>query len=259
MLAVSHHDENDIFFHPLGATGEARESVKIVEAVHAHGNEYLVADPSDSLFGVAGNDVGTTVALEREIDSHPETDPVAAFPAILAEETGITRLGDGYAVISGRPSACDLTAIDDGVNPMGTAQTVPGTCRHPTIANPVGSEHVVAAWNCDCHQVWVTGGPLSADLPAPRAIYGDDVNSASNPRLAPTSAGVWYGFEVVGGRLGRALVDLDGAAVESVATEIVVDGGAGDYDLISRGDQAYLFWTEPAATTTLWTMRLCAP
>lgn len=258
VLAIDNVAADAIYFYPLAETGYSRGATKVADLVHGHGNDFLVADPSERVFGVAAVNTTGTVTLEREIDSHPWTDPVATFATIVAENTGITRLGDGYAVISGRASNCNVTAVDDLLAPIGTAQTMDMTCHNATIAN-AGGDKIVAAWNCDNDRVWLTGGPLTAALPAYRELYGDATHIASNPRLAPTTAGVWYGFQVDGGRLGRALVDGDGANLASVTPDVVVAGGVGDFDLVSRADQAFLFWTEPATTTTLWTMRLCAP
>jgi hypothetical protein len=268
VLSVSHHESNEQHFHPLGADGRWRASPKLEENVHSHGNAYMVAAPADpdrpveeGLYGVTTSNAGETLTLEREIDSHPWTNPVVTFAGIVAETTAVARLGDGYAVISGRPEQCDIVAVGGNLAPLGPVQVMDMTCHNAQIVNTV-DDHVVAAWNCDDQQVWITGGSMGGMLPPHRSLYGTDgdtANAPSNPRLAPTSAGVWYGFQIVGGRLGRALVDDDGLTLDSVEPGEVVSAGVTAYDLLARDDEAYLFWTVADATTHLWAMRLCAP
>jgi|GEM_PF-3061894 len=257
VLAIDNVSADAIWFYPLDQSGYGRGATKSADGVHAHGNGYLVADPSELVFGVAATNGTDTVTLEREIDSHPWVAPKPTLTGILADNTGISRLRDGYAVISGRGAQCDLTAVDDNVDPTGAIQTMDMTCHNATVVQSATSEHVVAAWNCEDDMVWLTGGSLDSALPAYHALYGDAEHSASNPRLAPTTAGIWYAFAVAGGRLGRALVDDNGEARPSVTPDLIVGSGAGPFDLVSRADQAFLFWTEPAAANGLWAMRLC--
>lgn len=260
VLAADNPGANAIYFYPLAETGYQRGATKSHDGVHAHGQDFIVADPTELVFGVAAGDGTNLVAIEREIDSHPNVDAITAIAGIVPDTTGVARLGDGYVVMSGRDAQCDVIAVDDLLMPVGTAQTISMTCHNAQIVNSNG-DHVVAAWNCNDDQVWITGGSLGAGLPPHRSLYGTDgdtANSASDPRLAVSNAGVWYGFRVAGGRLGRALVDIDGANIATVTPDVVVPGNAGAYDLAARDGEAYLFWTETsAATTHLWAMRLC--
>jgi hypothetical protein len=258
VLAVDDATNNAANFYPLSADGYQRATTKTADAVRLHSNGFITARAGDGVFGIAAGKVGNTAALERDLDGHPWNGPVPTLSGIDPENTGIARLATGYAVLAGEAAHCNIIAVDDSLAPIGTAQILDANCHNASVVKSATSDKVVAASNCNDDAVWATGGLLSTTLPAYHTVYaGDAANSASNPRMAATSIGIWYGFQVTGNRLGRLLLDDDGTLVPAVSPDIVVPDDAVMYDLAAHNDAAFLFWTDPAAS--LWAMRLCAP
>ena len=201
------------------------------------------------------------MAFARDLDGAPVAGPTPVF-AVDTESAAARPLGAGYATITGNSSNCDVALADDAftVAPA-SRQAIAMTCHNASIVVAPDATSVVAGWNCDNDAVWTTGGDPTMTLPPYRAVYGDGTDSASNPRLATTSAGVWFGFQVTGGRLGRALLRADAQPVVGGEAAIVVTSAdLRAYDLATHGAHAFLFWLEvDAATTALWAMRLCPP
>lgn len=259
ILAIDDADGDLIALHPLDGHGQWRTSPKEEMGVHIHGGDFLIADPDEQLFGIMVTDGTDAYTGEIDADSHTQPTPQVSFPAVVPDTAGIAKLGDGYAVLAGRDAQCDLVALADDLTPIaGTAQVMGMTCHNAQLVAS-GGEQVVAAWNCDDQQVWITGGAIDTDLTGYRSYWGTDgdtANAASNPRLAVAADGVWYAFQVAGNRLGRGLVTASGANDDRVPPDLVVGSGAETYDLAVHAGHAFLFWT---TGPSLHAMQLCAP
>ncbi len=259
MLGVDDPGGPGIWLFALDERGLERSTTKYIDTARAYGHDFVMADPVSDIFVVMGAN-GTSTASEaytRDHDIHPLTGPHAAF-TVGTESAAAVKVNGGYMLMTGNSSNCDVKKVDAAFAAVGSPQPVNMTCHHASLAAPVGSNNVVAGWNCDNDAVWVTAGDLSGALPGERAVYGDSSNSASNPRLAVTNAGVWYGFQVTGGRLGVALVDATGAVVAGNDAAVVhTSANLRAYDLAVWGNVAFLFWLDSSTRTELWAMKLC--
>lgn len=257
MLGIDDPGGPGTWLFALDASGYERAETKYIDDYRSPGHDFVVADAGRDRFVVMATDGGGLKAFTRDHDIHPVDGPLTLLVR-GSEGAAVTRLGAGYAAITGDSGQCDVLALDGDLVPVGSASTVVMACHHPSVVAAPGGG-VVAAWNCDNDAVWVTGGDPAA-LPGERAVFGDATDPAENPRLAAVGAGVWYAYQVAGGRLGHAFLDGRGATVSGGEPTIVVESPAlRAYDLAVHGDDAFLFWLDAASFTKLWAMKLCPP
>lgn len=259
MLGADDPGGPGIVLFALDERGLERSATKYLGGASGHGHAFVTADAANEIFLVMGGVGDSTHVFTRDRDIHPLTGPDPAFP-VTTESAAAVVVPGGYVFVTGNSSNCDVAKVDGAFTPVGSPQPIAMTCHHASGVAAGGAGNVVAAWNCDNDQVWVTAGDLSAALPAERAVAGGSPDVASNPRLATTSDGVWYAYELDGGRLGRALLDASGGAVTGGdATVVRTSAALKAYDLAVHADTAFLFWIESATRTELWAMKLCAP
>ncbi len=260
ILAID--DGGQIQLHDLDGHGYQRGDVAYLDTKRGFGHEFITADPARDHFVVVGTNGTATYALTVDHDGDELTAPGAVLPAAteVPEGVAVALRGADYAVMSGTSGQCELRTVDASFAPVSAPRQVAMTCHHASVVTPPGSANVLGAWNCDNDSVWVVAGDPTITLPAERAVFGDSSMSASNPRVVVTSAGVWYAYQVVGGRLGRALLGADGNPVSGgepvdahQSAQLVA------YDLVARADRAFLVWIESGSEDDLWAMRLCAP
>lgn len=260
MLGLDDPGGPGIWLFALDERGIERSATKYIDDDRAYGHAFVAADPANSIFLVLGASGSATSFYTRDYDIHPRTGPDPVF-AVGTESAGATLVGGDYVLMTGNSSNCELKKTDASLVPIGSPQPIAMTCHYASAVSAVGSPNVVAGWNCDNDQVWVTAGDLSGALPAERAVAGGSPDTASNPRLAATPDGVWYAYQLDGGRIGRALLDASGNVVTGggEATTVRTSTAIRAYDLAVHADMAFLFWIESAARTELWSMKLCAP
>jgi hypothetical protein len=242
--------------YALDERGAERSSQKYIDDDRAYGHAFVTADAAADLFVVMGASGTATSVYTRDHDIHPRTGPQTMF-SVATESAGGTLVAGGYVLMTGNSSNCDLMKVDGDFTPIGSPQPIAMTCHHASVVTPGGSSNVVAAWNCDNDQVWVTAGDMTGALPAERSVAGGSPDVASNPRLAVTTDGVWYAYELDGGRIGRALLDPTGNVAGVPASVVHTTANRKAYDLAIHGDTAFLFWIESAVRTELWAMKLC--
>jgi hypothetical protein len=258
MLGVDDPGGPGIWLFSLDLHGYERGTTKYIDTHRAYGHAFVEADPVNDLFLVMGSDGAATAIFQRDHDIHPYNGPDPAFP-VATESAAAVPMPGGYVLMTGNSSNCDVVRVDNQRVPLEASQAIAMTCHHASLVKVQGSADIVAAWNCDNDQVWLTAGDPAAQLPPYRSVAGDGTTPASNPRLGPTSDGIWYGYEISGG-LGRTLVDAAGATVSGAEPQIVHSSPAiKAYDLAVHQDTAFLFWLESASRTELWAMKLCAP
>lgn len=256
MLAVDDAADGEVHFFNLDRFGYTRTGPQALPGVRAHGFDFLVADPGRDQFVAILTTGAITDGYVLDHDAVVGAGPTMEFPT-TTEAAAASPSPAGYAVINGRSSNCDVVPTTGTLTPSAASQSIDMTCHNATIATS-STGIAVAAWNCDNDQVWTTAGALPGALPPYRSLYGGGADSASNPRLAVTPDRVWYGFQVTGNRLGRAILDATGADAAGGAAVIVhtaTDLKA--YDLVARDGQPFLFWIDGDAGYRLWAMRLC--
>ncbi|MBK9035935.1 MAG: hypothetical protein IPL61_32585 [Myxococcales bacterium] len=263
LLGVDDVNADALKVFPLAETGYDRGGEVRIDGYRARGHDWVTADPARGRFVVtaAASTGGETVAFTRDLDGNAATGPAPLFP-VDTESVAARPFGGGFATITGNSSNCDVVLTDSALVAQDLSrQAISMTCHNASLALSPDATSMVAAWNCDNDAVWTTGGPPTGALPPYHAVYGDGTNSASNPRLGTTSAGVWFAFQVTGDRLGRALLGPDAEPLPGGDAAIVYTStGFRAYDLATHGDDAFLFWIEVnASITQLWSMRLCPP
>ncbi|HUQ03026.1 MAG TPA: hypothetical protein VM261_11045 [Kofleriaceae bacterium] len=259
MLGIDDTAGPGIRLFALNERGLERSSQKYIDTDRAYGHAFVTADPTNSIFLVLGSNGSATNIYTRDYDIHPRTGPDAAF-AVGTESAGATLIGGDYVFMTGNSSNCDVKKTDASFAAIGSSQPIAMTCHNASAVAAPGATNVVAGWNCDNQQVWVTAGDLSGALPAERSVAGGSPDTASNPRLAVTTEGVWYAYQLDGGRIGRTLLDATGNTAQGLGPSTVRTSSAiKAYDLAVHGDTAFLFWIEQATRTELWAMKLCVP
>lgn len=258
-LGVDDPDGGRIALHDLDAWGYNRGDVAYLDGKRPYGHNFVTADAPQDRFLVVGSTGSEIGSFTVDHDGDLIAGPVAAL-ATPTEGASAGAFAGGYLVFSGQAAQCDLVVVDTDLTPAAPAQSIAMTCHNASAVAVPGSPNVIAAWNCDNDAVWLVAGDPTMTLPGYVAVFGDASMSASNPRVVATSAGVWYAYQVVGGRLGRALLAADGTPVAGgAAADVHQSPRVVAYDLISRGDAAFLVWLESETSDELWAMRLCAP
>jgi predicted small lipoprotein YifL len=259
MLGLDDPGGPGIRLYALNERGLERSSQKYIDNDRAYGHAFVTDDATNDLFVVMGASGTATSVYTRDHDIHPRTGPQTMF-SVATESAGAALVAGGYVLMTGNSSNCDLLKVDGNFSPIGSSQPIAMTCHNASAVTPVGASSIVAGWNCDNDQVWVTSGDLSGALPAERSVAGGSPDTASNPRLGVTSDGVWYAYELNGGRIGRTLLDASGNTAQGLGPSTVRTSAAiKAYDLAVHGDTAFLFWIEQATRTELWAMKLCVP
>lgn len=259
MLGVDDPGGPGIWLFALDERGMERSTTKYIDTDRAYGHAFVTADDANTIFLVMGASGTATSVYTRDRDIHPITGPDAAFP-VATESAGVVPVAGGYVMMTGNSSSCDVKQTGTNLMTVGTPQPISMTCHNASAVRAAGSNNLVFGWNCDNDAVWVTAGDLSSALPAERAVFGDSSNSASNPRLAATPDGIWYAYQVTGGRIGRALLDASGnTVVGGEPLDVRTSPAIKAYDLAVNGDMAFLFWIESSVRTEMWAMKLCAP
>jgi hypothetical protein len=261
MLGVDDPPGNGIELYALDEHGYERSDSKYISDHRAFGHDFVTADPVHDLFVAMGSDGSQVAAFTRDHDIHPRSGPDPSFP-VPSESAAAALRVDGYTLITGNGSNCDVAQIDEAMAVVGTPQPIGMTCHHASLVQVPGSPNIVAAWNCDNDQVWTLGGDPSSTLPAFHAIYGDADNIADNPRVTASSDGVWYAFKVGVDRLGRALLDADSNPVTGGEGAVIytATGALKAYDLQTGVDgHTFLFWLEVDTSTRLMAMKMCVP
>lgn len=262
MLGVDDPGGPGIWLFPLDERGAERTglSIKYIDTDRAYGHAFVTAAAANTIFLVMGSSGTVTNVYRRDRDIHPSTGLDPVFP-VATESAGASAVAGGYVLMTGNSSNCDVKKVDGNFAVVGSPQPISMTCHHASAVAAVGSGNIVAGWNCANDAVWVTAGDLSGALPGERAVFGDSSNSASNPRLAATPDGVWYAYQVAGGRIGRALLDASGNTVTGGGepTDVRTSTAIKAYDLAVHADMAFLFWIESSVRTEMWAMKLCAP
>jgi hypothetical protein len=249
----------------LSEYGYGNGDIAYVDTKLARGHNFIVADPADDQFVVIGVHATDAYRFTVDHDGDMVDEPyqiIVGDGSLVPESVGAVKHGAGFAAYAGTSSQCKVGAFHDDWTLDGTLGTVAMTCHNLSIASAPSSSNVVAGWNCDNDQVWTTAGNVSvAALPAERSVFGDSTMIAANPRVAATSAGVWYAYAVAGGRLGRTLLDASGASVPSIPpSDVYASSRVVAHDLISRDNKAFLLWVEHGAPEDeLYVMRLCTP
>lgn len=262
LLAVDDMFDPGIKLIPLDAVGADRGSISHLATVRAYGHDYLVADPGRDRFVVMAGNPGDSQAFVLGPDGAPVAGPDPMFP-VTTESVAVRPFGAGYAAITGNASNCDVAVADAALTvDAASRQAISMTCHNASLVVAPGGAGVVAGWNCEDDMVWATGGDPAVALPPHHAVFGDASNVSSNPRLAPTSLGVWYLFRVAPDRVGRALLAGDSNPVPGTTPGILFTRPTlRAHDVVARDDAAYLFWLEvdPAGRTSIWVQRLCTP
>jgi hypothetical protein len=262
LLAVDDPGNFQIAFVDLSEFGYSNGDTSYHTVKHGRGHGFLLPDPDNDQFVVAGVNGTDTWRFTVDRDGDPAISPSMMITggSVGPESVGVVRHGTGYAVFAGTTSECTVAAFDGSWAPLGAPRTVAMTCHNLGLAAAPASSNLVAAWNCDNDQVWATAGdPVAAAFPAEQSIFGGSGTVASNPRVAATPDGVWYAYAVQGGRLGRTLLDANGTPVSSVpAADVYSSPRVVAHDLVARDGKAFLLWIEAGAPAdSLHVMRLC--
>lgn len=261
LLGIDDDDTDVVKLYPLAETGYDRGGPMSIGARRAVGHDFVTADPARGQFLVATSTGSGSELFVRDRDAKPVSGPYPLF-ATGSESVAVRPFGAGYAAITGNSGTCDLVLTSAAyVADDASRQSIAMTCHHASLVPDHDGDGVVAGWNCDNDRVWTTGGSPAIALPAEHAIYGDSSNVSSSPRLATTTAGVWYGFAVGADRLGTALLADDSQVVTGGDGAVVyTDAGLKAHDVASHSDHAFLFWLKlDGVSSQLWAMRLCPP
>ncbi len=261
-LAVDDPVNSRMALLDLSEYGYSRGGTAYVDTKRGAGHDFITADPERDHFvvtGLFGNDAYSW-AVDHDGDTISGHVAVITGGSLVPEGAGAIRHGAGYAVFAGTTSECTVVPYDESWVASGPPRTVAMTCHNLSLASAPGSSNVLPAWNCDNDSVWVTAGDVVADvLPAERAVFGDGSMSASDPRVAVTSDGIWYAYAVAGGRLGRTLLDATGRSLPSAPpADVHQSVRVVAHDLVARASKAFLVWLETGAPNdSLHVMRLC--
>lgn len=262
LLAVDDPANNQIAMIDLSEYGYSNGDTSYQVTKNGRGHGFILPDPERDQFVLAG--VNGTDTWRFTVDEDGDTiegpSMMITGGSLVPESVGVVRHGIGYAVFAGTTGECTVAPYNEAWVPTGMPRTVSMTCHNLGLAAAPSSTNLVAGWNCDNEQVWVAAGnPVPAAFPAEQALFGGSGTIAENPRVASTPDGVWYAYSIRGGRLGRALLDANGAPVPSVpASDVYSSTRVKAHDLVSRDGKAFLLWIESGAPADeLYVMRLC--